>query len=146
MEIILSKDNIRLAYRNIKTNKGSKTPGTDGKTIKDISNIDDETLINEVRRKLYKYKPQSVKRVFIPKIGTNETRPLGIPSIWDRLIQQCILQVLEPVCEAKFHNQSYGFRPNRNTHHAISRVISLINLGKYHYCVDIDIKVFFSIM
>lgn len=74
MEIILSKNNIRLAYRNIKTNKGSKTPGTDGKTIKDISDIDDKTLINEVRRKPYKYKPQSVKRVLITKIGTNKTR------------------------------------------------------------------------
>lgn len=69
---------------------------------------------------------------------------MGIPAIWDRLIQQCILQVLEPICEAKFHNHSYGFRPNRNTHHAMSRVISLINLGKYHYCVDIDIKGFFD--
>ena len=65
-------------------------------------------------------------------------------QIWDRLVQQCILQVLEPICEPKFHNHSYGFRANRSAHHAVSRVTTLINLSKYHYCVDVDIKGFFD--
>ncbi|EPY2296318.1 group II intron reverse transcriptase/maturase [Clostridium sporogenes] len=144
IEIIGSEQNIRLAYRNIKTNKGSKTSGTDGLTIKDICHINDKTLINKIRNKLSNYKPQSVRRVEIPKEGSNKTRPLGIPTIWDRILQQCILQVLEPICEPKFHNHSYGFRPNRSTHHAVSRVVSLVNIGKHHYCVDIDIKGFFD--
>jgi len=67
-----------------------------------------------------------------------------VPTIWDRIVQQCILQVMEPICEAKFHNHSYGFRANRSTHHALSRVVSLINMYKHYYCVDIDIKGFFD--
>ena len=144
MEIIGSENNIRLAYRNIKSNKGSKTPGVDSLTIKNLWNLTDEDIIRNVRDRLSNYEPQPVRRVNIPKVGTNKTRPLGIPTIWDRLVQQSILQVMEPICEAKFHNHSYGFRPNRNTHHAVSRVISLINTGRHHYCVDIDIKGFFD--
>ncbi|TBX73567.1 group II intron reverse transcriptase/maturase [Bacillus mycoides] len=143
-EIIGSERNIRLAYRNIKTNKGSKTAGTDGLTIKDIWHLNDDQIICEVRKRLKNYTPQPVRRVFIPKEGSDKKRPLGIPTIWDRLVQQSILQVLEPICEAKFHPHSYGFRPNRSTHHAFSRMVSLVNVGRQHYCVDIDIKGFFD--
>ncbi|MCP1156001.1 group II intron reverse transcriptase/maturase [Peribacillus castrilensis] len=143
-EIIGSERNIRLAYRNIKTNKGSKTAGTDGLTIKDIWHLNDDQIICEVRKRLTNYTPQPVRRVFIPKEGSDKKRPLGIPTIWDRLVQQSILQVLEPICEAKFHPHSYGFRPNRSTHHAFSRMVSLVNVGRQHYCVDIDIKGFFD--
>ena len=144
IDIIGSEENIRLAYRNIKTNKGSNTAGVDNLTIKDIWHLNDTKIIHEVRKRLNNYQPQAVKRVLIPKEGSDKKRPLGIPTIWDRLVQQSILQVLEPICEAKFHNHSYGFRPNRSTHHALSRVVSLINIGHQHYCVDIDIKGFFD--
>ena len=144
LEIIGSEENIRLAYRNLKSNKGSNTKGTDGKTIDDIKELTDETVINTVREMLADYKPKSVRRVYIPKPGSDRKRPLGIPCIWDRLVQQCILQVLEPICEPKFHNHSYGFRPNRDTHHAISRTVSMINMYKHYYCVDVDIKGFFD--
>lgn len=144
IEMIGAEENIRLAYRRLKTNKGSKTAGTDGLTIKDIWNITDSELIAKIRNMLSYYQPNPVRRVWIPKNNSAEKRPLGIPTIWDRLFQQCIVQVLEPICEAKFHNHSYGFRPNRSAHHAVSRVVSLINLGKHYYCVDIDIKGFFD--
>ncbi|MFV5170045.1 group II intron reverse transcriptase/maturase [Bacillus cereus] len=144
MDMIGSEENIRLAYRNIKTNKGSKTAGVDGLTIKDIWHLNDAQVVKQVRKRLKWYRPQPVKRVYIPKEGSDKMRPLGIPTIWDRLVQQSILQVLEPICEAKFHNHSYGFRPNRSTHHALSRMVSLMNLGCQHYCVDIDIKGFFD--
>ena len=144
LEIIGSEQNICLAYRNLKTNSGSKTAGTDGLTIDDIKHLCDEDLIMKVRSSLDNYQPKSVRRVFIPKSGSDKMRPLGIPCIWDRLVQQCILQVLEPICEPKFHNHSYGFRANRSAHHALGRVTSLINISKYHYCVDVDIKGFFD--
>ncbi|WP_054637867.1 group II intron reverse transcriptase/maturase [Thalassobacillus sp. C254] len=143
-EMIGSEQNIRLAYRNLKTNKGSKTTGTDGLTIKDLWHLNDQQIVLEVRRRLIDYQPGSVRRVWIPKEGSDQKRPLGIPPIWDRLIQQAILQVLEPICEAKFHPHSYGFRPNRSAHHAFSRMVSLVNIGRQHYCVDIDIKGFFD--
>jgi len=143
MQYILSEQNILLAYRNIKKNKGSKTSGTDKKTILDLGDSETYRIANMVRHKLRNYRPCSVRRVDIPK-PNGKTRPLGIPTISDRLIQQCIKQVLEPICESKFHKHSYGFRPNRSTHHAISRAMSLINRNKLHYVVDIDIKGFFN--
>lgn len=143
MDIILCEENIRLAYRNIKKNAGSKTSGTDGKTIKHLAKMCDEHLIATVRNKLQWYTPQAVRRVEIPK-DNGKTRPLGIPTIMDRLIQQCILQILEPICEAKFHDRSNGFRPNRSCEHAIAQANRLMQIANLHYVIDIDIKGFFD--
>lgn len=141
---LLVQNKYLLGIPKFKTNSGSKTAGTDGLTIDDIKHLCDEDIIMKVRSSLDNYQPKSVRRVFIPKSGSDKMRPLGIPCIWDRLVQQCILQVLEPICEPKFHNHSYGFRANRSAHHALGRVTSLINISKYHYCVDVDIKGFFD--
>ena len=73
-----------------------------------------------------------------------KTRPLGIPAMWDRIVQQCILQILEPICEAKFHERSNGFRPNRSAEHAISQAGIMIQIRNLHFVVDIDIKGFFD--
>ncbi len=126
IEIISSKENIRLAYRNIKRNTGSKTAGSNKLTIEDVKHLSVDEVIEKIEKMLTSYEPQKVRRVFIPK-ANGKTRPLGIPTIWDRILQQCILQVLEPICEAKFHKHSYGFRPNRSTHHAKARFEFLIN-------------------
>ncbi|WP_145949586.1 group II intron reverse transcriptase/maturase [Paenibacillus sp. Y412MC10] len=142
LPIICSKQNVLLAYRNIKKNKGSQTHGTNRTTIMDVGNSDPDKLVAYVERRLRNYTPHSVRRVFIPK-SDGRQRPLGIPSIEDRLIQQCIRQVLEPICEAKFYQHSYGFRPNRSTHHAIARSVQLMFSG-FHHVVDIDIKGFFD--
>ena len=145
VELIAAPENIKLAYRNIKKNKGSQTPGTDGKTIKDLARLPENTLVTAVQRKLKWYVPQSVRRVEIPK-GNDPTkkRPLGIPTIMDRLIQQCLLQIMEPICEAKFHDHSYGFRPNRSQEHAIAQVHRNMQRSHLYYVVDIDIKGFFD--
>ena len=145
VEIIALPENIRLAYRNIKANHGSKTAGTDGRTIKDLERLSDEKLVALVQRKLDWYQPQSVRRVEIPK-GNDpaKVRPLGIPTILDRLIQQCVLQILEPICEAKFHEHSYCFRPNRCQEHAIALVYKNIQVSHCYFVVDIDIKGFFD--
>lgn len=143
MQYVLDERNIELAYRNIKKNKGSKTKGTNSKTIVDISTMETEEVVNYVRKRLINYQPQKVRRVEIPKANGSK-RPLGIPTIEDRLIQQCILQVLEPICEAKFYNHNYGFRPNRSAHNAVGRAMYLSNKAKLEYVVDIDIKGFFD--
>lgn len=142
-EIITSKENILLAYRTIKSNKGSKTKGSDNKTIDNLARMSQENFIEHFRKKLFNYKPKSIRRVMIPK-SNGKLRPLGIPTIEDRIIQQMFLQVLEPICEAKFFNHSYGFRPLRSAHYAISRVQTLMNINKLHYAVDIDIEGFFD--
>ena len=142
-EIISSDNNLKLAFRMIKSNHGSKTPGIDGVTIKDIKARDIDEYIPKLKELLENYKPNKIKRVWIPK-GINEKRPLGIPTIEDRIIQKAIKQVIEPICEAKFHNHSYGFRPNRSTAHALARVNYLINQAGFYYSVDLDIKSFFD--
>ena len=145
MQIISAENNILLAYRNIKNNKGSKTKGTDGHTIEYYKDWSEAKFVSYFQNKFSNYHPKSVRRVEIPKnYQPEKTRPLGIPCMDDRIIQQCILQVLEPICEAKFHSHNYGFRPNRATSHAIARTQFLMWKSKLHYVVDIDIKGFFD--
>lgn len=143
MTIITSEKNIAMAYRCIKRNIGGKTPGTDRLSMQDIEKLESDEVIRKVRNILSNYNPRMVRRVEIPK-PNGKTRPLGIPCIWDRLIQQCILQVLEPICEAKFFEHSYGFRPLRSAENAVSDVTRYIQRSHLYYMVEIDIKGFFD--
>ena len=144
MQIIVSRENILLAYRNIKQNTGSHTAGTDNLTIDNIAMLTAEEVVDRVRSIIYTskpYRPRAVRRKEIPK-PNGKMRPLGIPCIWDRLIQQCIKQVMEPICEAKFSEHSHGFRPGRSTTHARAEVDRNLNLKKCYYAVEFDIKGF----
>lgn len=143
MDIVCCADNIKLAYRNVKGNDGSMTSGTDGFNICDIENMDSEKYVEMVQRKLAWYQPKPVRRVEIPK-PDGRKRPLGIPSIVDRIVQQCILQVLEPICEAKFHERSNGFRPNRSAENAMAQCYRMIQIQNLHFVVNVDIKGFFD--
>ena len=147
MELILSRDNILLAYRNMKANKGSYTAGTDNRNITEIGQMAPDTVVEKVRfivtGSQHGYRPKPVRRKDIPK-PNGKLRPLGIPCIWDRLIQQCIKQVLEPICEAKFYNNSYGFRPNRSVEHAISKTYTMLQRMNLHYVIEFDVKGFFD--
>ena len=142
-DIITSRDNILLAYRKVKRNKGSKTAGTNKHNIKFWEERNIEEYISYIQERLENYVPQPVRRKEIPK-HNGKKRPLGIPCIEDRLIQQSIKQVLEPICEAKFFEHSYGFRPNRSTEDAVAYAMKKVNQDKCYYVVDVDIKGFFD--
>lgn len=149
MSLVLKRENILLAYRNIKANTGSNTAGTDKLTIKDIGCLTPDEVVSRVRYYVsgstHGYRPKPVRRKEIPKpYDPTKKRPLGIPCIWDRLIQQCIKQIMEPICEARFSESSYGFRPNRSAEHAIAAAEKHMQLSKLHYVIEFDIKGFFD--
>ena len=141
IEKILSDENLKEAIKRVKSNKGAS--GIDKMTVDEIDsyfNIHKDEIISSIMNK--KYKPQPVKRVYIPK-SNGKLRPLGIPIVIDRVIQQAIAQELSLIYEPYFSNNSYGFRPNRDCHKAIERALSLIN-GGYEWIIDLDIEKFFD--
>jgi len=143
METIESEENIKLAYRTIKKNTGSNTAGVDKRTIKSLAKLSEKDYVRLIRKQFSNYHPRPVRRVEIPK-PNGKTRPLGIPTIIDRVVQQCVMQVMEPICEARFSDNSYGFRPNRSTEHAIAQCMRLIQVQHMYHVVDLDIKGFFD--
>lgn len=141
IEKILSEENLQKAIRKVKKNKGA--PGVDKMTVQEVEewfNQYKEELISKILNK--QYKPMSVKRVYIPK-PNGKQRPLGIPTVVDRVIQQAMLQVLSEIYEPIFSDHSYGFRPNRSAHMAMGEVLGYLNAG-YEWIVDLDIEKFFD--
>ena len=141
LERILSRTNLLSAWQRVKANKGE--PGVDGITIDDFPAYLRKHW-PEIKRQLLDgtYKPSPVKRVEIPK-RTGGKRPLGIPTVLDRLIQQAMLWVLQPLFDPEFSESSYGFRPGRSAHQAVRRVRQTIDLG-YNWVVDVDLSKFFD--
>lgn len=127
--LMASAENIKMAYRTIKGNTGSNTAGVDKRTIADLAKLSEERFVQLIQKQFEHYNPHAVRRVDIPK-PNGKIRPLGIPTIVDRIVQQCVLQILEPICEAKFYDHSYGFRPSRSAEHAISRCHQLMQLAQ----------------
>jgi retron-type reverse transcriptase len=105
--------------------------------------VSEDELVREIQNNLKWYRPKKVRRKLIEK-DNDKLRPIGIPCILDRIIQQCFKQVLEPIVEAHFYKHSYGFRPLRSTHHAMARIQFFVNQAQMHYVVDIDILGFFD--
>lgn len=141
IEKILSEENLQKAIRKVKKNKGA--PGVDKMTVQEVEewfNQYKEELISKILNK--QYKPMPVKRVYIPK-PNGKQRPLGIPTVVDRVIQQAMLQVLSEIYEPIFSDHSYGFRPNRSAHMAMGEVLGYLNAG-YEWIVDLDIEKFFD--
>ncbi len=143
MSIISSRENILLAYRTLKKNKGSYTPGVDKRTIDNLANMQEDKFVYLIQKQFSLYHPSPVRREEIPK-ENGKTRPLGIPTIVDRIVQQCVLQVLEPICEAKFSENSNGFRPNRSAETAMAQCMRLVQVQHLYHVVDLDIQGFFD--
>lgn len=145
LEIMASETVIMTAIHNIKANKGAETAGTDGRTMRaDILQQDYTQIVAKVQRSFQNYRPMSVRRKWIPKPGKSEKRPLGIPAIMDRIIQECVRIVLEPIMEAQFFKHSYGFRPWRDAHMALERVKDQVSRVGYYWIVEGDISKFFD--
>jgi RNA-directed DNA polymerase len=141
LERILSRPNMLKAWERVKANKGA--PGIDNMSVDDFLAYAREHW-DAIRASLLAgtYQPLPVKRVEIPK-PTGGTRPLGIPIVLDRLIQQAIAQVLQPIFDPHFSGSSFGFRPGRSAHNAVYRVRDLIRKG-YRVAVDADLSKFFD--
>ena len=140
-DVILSKENLNRAYKKVIANKGAS--GIDKVTVEELGKYireNKEEIINSLRNRTYFPKP--VRRVYIPK-SNGKKRPLGIPTVLDRTIQQAIAQPISDIYEKVFSEYSYGFRPNRSCHDAITQALKYLNSG-YEWIVDIDIEQFFD--
>ena len=141
IEKILHRDNLNEAFKRVKSNKG--TAGIDGITTEELLEHlkeNKDKILGQIRAR--KYKPKAVKRVQIPK-SNGKKRNLGIPTTTDRVIQQAIAQILSPIYENKFSENSYGFRPNRNAHDALKRIKEIAEEG-YTWVVDLDLEKYFD--
>ena len=141
MEVILQDENLEEAIKRVKSNKG--VAGVDKMTVDEIDEYfkaNKETIKKRILEK--KYRPQPVKRVYIPK-SNGKKRPLGIPTVVDRGIQQAITQVLSKIYDDTFSDNSFGFRPNRSAQDAIMRTLDYLNEG-YEWVIDLDIEAYFD--
>lgn len=141
IEKILHRDNLNEAFKRVKSNKGSA--GIDGITTEELLEHlkeNKDKILGQIRAR--KYKPKPVKRVQIPK-SNGKKRNLGIPTTIDRVIQQAISQVLSPIYEKKFSENSYGFRPNRSGHDALKRIKEIADEGNT-WVVDLDLEKYFD--
>ena len=141
LEEILSDENIKQAFKKVASNKGAA--GIDGIQIKEAKEALQQNwnnIKNDIQNR--KYKPMPVLRVEIPK-PNGGTRKLGIPTVIDRVIEQAITQKLVPLCEPHFHENSYGFRPNKSAQQAVLKLKDFVNDG-YMYLVDLDLEKFFD--
>jgi RNA-directed DNA polymerase len=142
MDKVYARETLEHAWDQVKRNKGAA--GVDGVSVQKFT-AREERHLQELHQDLKQgeYKPQNVRRVWIPKPGSSEKRPLGIPTVKDRVVQTAMLHVLEPIFEERFSDHSYGFRPGRSPKDALRRVDALLNEG-YTWVVDADIRSYFD--
>lgn len=139
---VSSKANLRASFEKVKANKGSA--GVDHVTI-EMFEVHMEENLEKLSRELISgdYQPQAIRRVWIPKAGSKEKRPLGIPTVRDRVVQGALRHVIEPIFEAEFASESYGFRPGRGAKDALRRVWEWLTEG-YTYVVDADLESYYD--
>jgi group II intron reverse transcriptase/maturase len=141
LEIMTAEPTIVTAIHNIKGNKGSETPGVDFKTMrKDYLEKPYQWVIKDIQNAFKHFQAQKIRRKYIDKPGKTEKRPLGIPTIRDRIVQECMKIVLEPILEAQFFEHSYGFRPMRDTAMALERIKLVSHISGKYWIVEGDIS------
>ena len=141
LEIMSAEATIITAIHNIKSNHGSETPGVDFKTMrKDYLERPYQWVIQDIQNAFKHFEVQKIRRKYIDKPGKAEKRPLGIPTIRDRIVQECIKIVLEPILEAQFFEHSYGFRPMRDTAMALARINQVAHTSAKYWIVEGDIS------
>jgi RNA-directed DNA polymerase len=139
---VYASGNLRAAFKRVAANKGAA--GVDHVTIKAFArHLEDNLSRLERALRERSYRPQVVRRVWIPKPGRKVKRPLGIPTVRDRVVQTALRQALEPIFERDFAEHSYGFRPGRGCKDALRRVAKLVRMG-YRYAVDADLESYFD--
>ena len=138
---ILDKSNVRLALEKVLSNQGA--PGIDGMPLEELRDYLNVNWTN-LKQSIYErsYRPSPVRRVEIPK-ADGGVRKLGIPTVLDRTIQQSVVQILTPIFEKEFQENSYGFRPGRSCEQAVFKLLEYLNEG-YEWIVDIDLEKFFD--
>lgn len=139
---VFAERTLRAAFAQVSANAGA--PGVDGVTVE----VFGRRLEEEIGRiladwKAERFRPQAVRRTWIPKPGSDEQRPLGIPTVRDRVVQGALRLVMEPIFERDFHPRSHGFRPGRSAHGALTEVLSDLNAG-HVWVVDADLKGYFD--
>jgi len=142
MDKVYKVENLTSGFRKVEANKGSA--GVDHVTVEMFGDRWIENL-QHLSEQLAsgQYRPQPIRRVWIPKPGTKEMRPLGIPTVRDRVVQAALRNAIEPIFEREFAAQSYGFRPGRGCKDALRRVDGLLKAG-YEWIVDVDLKSYFD--
>ena len=142
LDKILMPENIRAAIDEVRKNKGA--PGIDKMPVEELMGyfaLNESAVIRQILNK--EYKPQPVRRVYIPKPNSDKLRPLGIPTVIDRVVQQTVARVLTQEYDSMFSPHSYGFRPNRDCHKAMAEALGYLNEGRT-WIIDFDIEKYFD--
>ena len=139
---VFTEKTLRAAFARVARNGGA--PGVDGMTVEVFGSRLDKEIARLCRAwKAGEYRPQALRQAWIPKSGTDEQRPLGIPTVRDRVVQAALVLVLEPIFESTFSEHSHGFRPGRSAHGALKAVLGHLEAGKV-WVVDADLKGYFD--
>ena len=139
---LVNERNLKTCFKDLKANKASGIDGMTKKAYEQNVDANIKGLFENLKSK--RYRPHPVRRVYIPKVGKDEKRMLGIPSIESKIVQSNVKEILESIYETEFMDYSFGFRPGRNCHDAIKALDQCVMTKPINYVVEVDIRKFFD--